>query len=276
MTQCVLRQADARNLPLRTGCISLFTFSPPYSLDMAYADDGSGDIAPDNWVDFLEQVAAELHRVGAPNARLAINVPLDATKGGCRPLYADAVQAFSWKWSYRWTIMWEEGNISRQTARGSLDSANAPHVIYPGECIAVFHKGDWNRDRRGEKTMTREEWLEYTRGVWRVPGESRPWEGFPAAYPLEIPRRLIKLLSLPGDVVCDPFLGSGTSAIAALESGRPFVGLDIFQEQVDMSERRIAAYLKAQRVREVTTAWRNGDAAEQHETFEWLKEAQVI
>lgn len=226
-------QGDARKLPLPDSSIDVLIFSPPYGVGMGYAQ--STDIDPAEYEEFMEEfmeeVFAECARVGKPNARLAVNVPLDTTKPR-RPVYADVVRAALWKWNYRFTVIWNEDNVSKTTARGSLDSANSPHVITRVETIAVFHRGEWNRGQAGVKTMERDEWLSWTNGLWNFPGETRPWLKFPAAFPEELPRRLVRLLSLPGDTICDPFCGSGTTGVAAVRDGRRFVGVDLSPKYV--------------------------------------------
>jgi site-specific DNA-methyltransferase (adenine-specific) len=114
-------------------------------------------------------------------------------------------------------------------------------VVAPVEMVAIFSKGPWRRDPTGRTwDLARHEWIEWTNGLWRLPGESDPWEGFEGAFPLELPRRLIKLLSFHDDLVLDPFLGSGTTAVAAARLGRRFVGYDISPAQIDSAKRRLA------------------------------------
>jgi site-specific DNA-methyltransferase (adenine-specific) len=115
-------------------------------------------------------------------------------------------------------------------------------VVAPVEMVAVFSKGPWRRDPTGRTwDLTRHEWIEWTNGLWRFAGESAPWEGFPAAFPVELPYRLIKLLSFHDDLVLDPFVGSATTAVVAARLGRRFVGFDIDSSQVDSAKRRLAS-----------------------------------
>jgi site-specific DNA-methyltransferase (adenine-specific) len=107
----------------------------------------------------------------------------------------------------------------------------------------LFSNGPWKREK-GDRTddITHDEWLELTNGVWTLPGESNPWEGFDAAFPVAVPYRLIKLLSYREDTILDPFLGSGSTMAAAWRLGRArFIGRDIDQTSVDSSLRRLAA-----------------------------------
>jgi site-specific DNA-methyltransferase (adenine-specific) len=234
-----LEVADALALPLADASVDLIVTSPPYGLAKPYA--GIADLA-DGWHDFMADWLVEAYRVTRDGGRLALNVPLDTTEGGCRPTYAQAVSAACGVgWAYRWTIVWLEENVSHRTGRGSVDSASAPHVIAPVEMIAVFYRGEWRREPPGPSDLAHADWLAWTDGLWRFGGESRPWGQHPAPFPLELPRRLITLLSFPGDTVLDPFVGSGTTAIAAHRLGRVAIGFDQAPEYIAAARRRFAA-----------------------------------
>lgn len=242
-----LEVADATDLPLSDGSVNLIVTSPPYGLDKPYA--GVQDLAG-GWREFMVDWLAEAYRVAAPGGRLAVNVPLDTTRPSLRPTYAQTVfAALEVGWSYRASIVWNEGNVIRgdqygSLARGSVDSSSAPHVVAPVEMVPLFVKGEWNRGG-GDSDLTHEEWLHWTNGLWTFPGESRSWEGHPAPFPLELPRRLIKLLSFRGDTVLDPFAGSGTTLVAAHQLGRVAVGVDLSPDYVASAKRRIAEAIHA-------------------------------
>jgi site-specific DNA-methyltransferase (adenine-specific) len=228
---------DARAMALDDASVDLIVTSPRYGLEVAYdaSDDGAED-----WPAFMGAWLAEASRVAKVGGRLALNVPLDTSKGGFRPTYHQAlVEALAVGWTYRATIIWAEGNVSDLRGRGSPDSAAAIHFIAPVEMIALFSKGDWKREDLGGD-LTHEEWLAWTNGLWTFPGESRPWEGFPAAFPEELPRRLIKLLSFPGDTVLDPFAGSGTTIVAAHKLGCRAIGVDCSEAYVGSTRRQLA------------------------------------
>lgn len=239
----LLAVADARALPLPAGVVDLIVTSPPYGLEKPYAVE---DDSPERWADFMAAWLAEAARVSREGGRLALNVPLDTTAGGYRPTYAQAVAAaITAGWSYRSTIVWAEGNVSKSTGRGSVDSASAPHVIAPVEMIALFSRGPWHRDPPAGRPsdLAHEDWLAWTNGLWQFGGETRAWEGHPAAFPEELPRRLIHLLSFPGDVVLDPFVGSGTTALVAWRLGRRAIGFDLSTAYIAAARRRLASCL---------------------------------
>jgi site-specific DNA-methyltransferase (adenine-specific) len=238
----LIEVADATSLPLFDGYVDLIVTSPPYGLDVAYV---SSPDAPDAWVPFMEAWLREAYRVSRDGGRLALNVPLDTTTGGFRPTYAQTIAAAELAgWIYRFSIVWAEDNISKSVARGSMDSAAAPHVIAPVEMVAVFHKGDWKRETERRTSLEHQAWLEWTNGLWTFPGESQAWEGHPAPFPKELPRRLIHLLSFEGDTVLDPFAGSGTTVVTAYELGREALGYDLSPQYVASARRRLVAAQK--------------------------------
>ncbi|HKE93911.1 MAG TPA: site-specific DNA-methyltransferase, partial [Povalibacter sp.] len=147
-------------------------------------------------------------------------------------------------WSYATTIVWDEDNVSTTAARGSPDSPSAPHIFARVEMVLVVCKGDWNLRRVAPHDLEHTEWLEWTNGVWRFPGERRAM-GHPAPFPEELPRRLLKLFSFREDVVLDPFLGSGTTAVVCHQLGRTFYGFDTSADYVALARRRLVAELAA-------------------------------
>ncbi len=246
----VLVVGDAACLDeIEDGSVDLVVTSPPYDLGLDYGPGIDDALGRNAYLDLARRWAQEWWRKAAPQGRLCLNVPLDtAGETGPRPAYADWVRVLGdVGWHYRTTIVWAEGNVSQQRARGSVDSPSAPHVIAPVEMVIVAHKGEWNLSaaRRthpawGQPDLLRAEWLDWTSGLWAFPGTSVPsWHTAP--FPEELPRRLIKLFSFPGALVLDPFLGSGTSAVVAARLGRRFYGVDRNPEFVARARQRVAA-----------------------------------
>jgi site-specific DNA-methyltransferase (adenine-specific) len=226
-------QGDCTRLPdvLPDAGINLVVTSPPYSLGVDYGAAGYADDQP--YTSYLEWVrgwATALRDVSAPGGRVCLNIPLDSNKGGKRAIYADYLRIFQEVgWTYQTSIVWNEQNISRRTAWGSWLSPSAPFVTAPVEMIAVFHNGAFRRPaingRRGD--ITRDEFLAWTLGLWTFAGANPRRVGHPAPFPEELPRRLIKLYSYPDDLVLDPFVGSGTTAVAASRLGRRALAVEI-------------------------------------------------
>ena len=107
----------------------------------------------------------------------------------------------------------------------------------------VFSKGEYKRERQDkENTIGKEEFMEWTKSIWTMQAESAKRIGHPAPFPVELPYRLIELYSFKRDVVLDPFMGSGTTAISALKAGRNYVGYEINEQYVELANKRIASY----------------------------------
>jgi modification methylase len=140
----------------------------------------------------------------------------------------------------RGEIVWNKAaSVGASTAWGSFCSATNPCLRDVHEYILVFSKGNMRRDKTGENTILRDEFLEYTKSIWKFLTVSAKRIGHPSPFPLELPRRLIQLYSFSGDTVLDPFCGSGQTCIAALELGRKYVGYDIIPEYCELTRRRI-------------------------------------
>jgi len=241
-TDVLVEVADALALPLDDASVDLIVTSPPYGLDVEY--DG-GDVLADRWPAFMLTWLVEALRVTKPAGRLALNVPLDTSEPTYRPTYMHAViAALRAGWEYRSTIVWAEGNTTKGGwALGSQCSAARPHHVSQVEMIALFSRGAWAPSSANPDDITADEFLAAGRGPWTFSGESRAWEDHPAPFPLELPRRLVPYLCRVGDVVLDPFCGSGTTLVAALERGRQAIGFDVSDAYVESARRRLGRLL---------------------------------
>lgn len=129
-------------------------------------------------------------------------------------------------------------------AWGNWQSAANPGLRDTHEYIMVFSKGSFTHKKSGNKenTITRDQLMEWTKSVWHMNPESAKKVGHPAPFPVELPYRSIQLFTFSGDIVLDPLMGSGSTAIAAIKSGRKFVGYDNNPEYGKLAEERIAPY----------------------------------
>jgi len=223
--------------------VDLIVTSPPYDVDIQY--DGFTDNIPyDKYLEFLAAALEKCYELAKPDGRLCLNIPLDKNKGGQQSVYADVVSiAKKVGWRYHTTIIWNEQNISRRTAWGSWLSASAPFVIAPVEVILVMFKETWRKRKRGVSDITRDEFIEWTNGVWTFNGEQRSRIGHPAPFPIELPKRCIKLFSFVGDVVLDPFVGSGTTLLACYQLRRIGIGVDISRTYCELAIKRLRALI---------------------------------
>lgn len=240
---------DATDSSLYPSAIfNLVITSPPYNIGMEYTKDYDDSKDYEYYLDFSRKWLSNCYLWSAPYGRLCVNIPLDKNKGGQQPIYKDIISiAQSVGWKYHTTIVWNSGNISRRTAWGSWLRPSAPYVIAPVETIVVLYKGDaWKRPHlgNGRVTIEREEFIEWTLGLWDFKGESAKRIGHPAPFPLELPKRCIRLFSYVGDWVLDPFAGSGTTLIAALRDNRKAYGIEISKEYYDLAINRIDREIK--------------------------------
>ncbi|MHC1573719.1 MAG: DNA-methyltransferase [Candidatus Syntropharchaeales archaeon] len=228
------------NRSIEDGTIDLIVTSPPYNVDIGY---GSFDdeIPYDLYLEFTEKWLERAFNLVKDDGRFCLNIPLDKNKGGQQSVYADIVTiAKQIGWNYHSTIIWNEQNISRRTAWGSWLSASAPYVIAPVEMIAVLYKNRWKKTSgSGKSDIVKDEFMEWTNGVWNFSGESKKRIGHPAPFPLELPRRCIKLFTFVGDTVLDPFLGSGTTLVACALTGRKGIGVEIDREYCEIAKNRL-------------------------------------
>jgi len=218
----------------------LIITSPPYNVDIKY-NSHNDDLTYDEYLKFSEIWIRNCFKWTKNQGRFCLNIPLDKNKGGQKSVGADLTTiAQKVGWKYHSTIIWNEGNISRRTAWGSWLSATAPYVIAPVELIVVLYKGEWKKTNRSKiSDITKKEFMEWTNGLWTFNGESKKRIGHPAPFPLELPYRCIKLFSFIDDIIFDPFAGSGTTLIAANNTNRYSVGLEIDLKYCGLAKQRI-------------------------------------
>ncbi len=222
---------------LPDGCVHLMVTSPPYNATKEYDD----DLTLREYLDLLGRVFAECYRVLVDGGRACVNV----ANLGRKPYIplSDHISRLMMEigYSMRGEIIWAKGaGAGVSMAWGSWRSASNPVLRDTHEYILVFGKGARQRSSKDRmSTIGREEFLEWTKSVWQMNTESARRVQHPAPFPVELPRRLIQLYTFAGDVVLDPFMGSGTTAIAALEAGRRYVGYELSEEYAQIAGQRI-------------------------------------
>jgi len=227
---------------IKNSSIDLMITSPPYNVDIKYNshDDKMDYVA---YLTFTKEWLSKCYDLSKDDGRFCLNIPLDKNKDGQQSVCADITTiAKQVGWRYHSTIIWNEGNISRRTAWGSWLSASAPYVIAPVEVILILYKKFWKKQIAGKSDIKKDEFMDWTNGVWTFNGESGKRIGHPAPYPVELPKRCIKLFSYIDDTILDPFLGSGTTLIACVASKRKGIGVDIDKQYCALAKRRILAY----------------------------------
>lgn len=225
---------------LDEGSVDLIVTSPPYNLEIGYSD--SSDKL--DYVDYLTWSAnwiSECRRVLKLDGRICINVPLETNLTGKRFIESDYINILEGLSFVRMAnITWDKRNVTRRTAWGSWKSPTFPVVNNPLECILVYAKESKRHlGNREDIDITREEFIEYTMGVWDMAPAKKSKVGHPAPFPEELPYRCMKLFSYRNDLVLDPFMGSGTTAIVAKKLGRHFIGFDISAEYVKLADEKL-------------------------------------
>jgi site-specific DNA-methyltransferase (adenine-specific) len=247
---------DSRNMvDVADKSVALVVTSPPYFAGKEYEEAlGEGHI-PDSYLAYLEmltEVFAECVRVLEPGGRIAVNVA-NLGRKPYRSLSADVIAILQDRLGLwlRAEILWQKGKgANGSCAWGSYRQPSNPVLRDVTERIVVASKGRLDRAvKRAERarrglpataSITRDEFLEATLDVWELPTESATRVAHPAPYPVELPQRLIELYTYEGDVVLDPFVGSGTTAVAAVRTGRRYVGFDTDPDYVEIARKRAA------------------------------------
>jgi len=224
---------------IKNDSIDLVVTSPPYNVDIKYNEFDDG-ISYRKYLSFTKEWLFRVRKFVKTDGRLCLNIPLDKNKGGQQSAYSDIVSiAKRVGWKYHSTIIWNEQNISRRTAWGSWLSASAPYVIAPVEAIVIMYKEQWKKKTKGISDITRDEFLSNTNGMWEFNGEKGKRLGHPSPFPIELPRRCIRLFSYLDDTVLDPFLGSGSTLLSCLETNRKGIGVEINKEYCKIASERL-------------------------------------
>lgn len=217
--------------------VHLMVTSPPYNVGKDY----DRDLTLDEYRLFLSTVWAEARRVLVPGGRCCINVA-NLGRRPYIPLHAFVIEdMLGLGFLMRGEVIWvKDSSSSPSTAWGSWLSATNPTLRDTHEYILIFSKSSFSRESLMRKsTITRNEFLEFTKSVWRFDAEPARKVGHPAPFPVELPYRCIQLYTFEDEVVLDPFMGSGQTAVAALKTGRHYVGYETDEEYVRLSEKRV-------------------------------------
>jgi DNA modification methylase len=247
-----------RKLPSES--VHLAITSPPYNVGLDY--DGHHDSMPyEEYLEWLTPVWRQLFRVLLPGGRFALNVCPTSIKD-FKPVHYDmARQLRDIGFMMRTEIIWYKQTIRRRTAWGSFKSPSNPHILPSWEYVLVFSKGSWTLpgDRR-KADITSKDFIKFSDGFWQISPETvgrqpflkslypprrgqkqpRAREGHPAPFPEELIRRLIKFYTYRGNVVLDPFGGTGTVAKVARDTRRHFIHIDTSKKYCRIAEQRLS------------------------------------
>jgi DNA modification methylase len=234
-------QASSENMKdIPDNSVHLMITSPPYNVSKEYDE----DLSLKEYLDLLHKVFKETFRVLVHGGRACINVANIGRKPYI-PLsdYVSHIM-IDLGFDMRGEIIWNKAaGAGVSTAWGSWQSASNPILRDTHEYILVFSKGDYKRERKEKQnTITKDQFIEWTKSIWTMNPESARKVGHPAPFPEELPYRLIQLYSFVDDIILDPFMGSGTTAVSALKSDRRFIGYDTDKSYIKLAETRLSRY----------------------------------
>lgn len=225
---------DMKEIP--DNSIHLMITSPPYNVTKEYDE----DLTLREYLRLIESVMKETYRVLVNGGRACVNI----ANVGRKPYIplSDYINSIMTEIGFnnRGQIIWDKAaSAGGSCAWGSWQSASNPILRDVHEYILIYSKGNLSR-KKGIDTIHREDFLEWTKSIWRMNTESAKRVKHPAPFPEELPHRLINLYSFENDVVLDPFMGSGTTAVAALKNKRRFVGYEISEDYTKIANDRIS------------------------------------
>jgi site-specific DNA-methyltransferase (adenine-specific) len=219
--------------------IHLMITSPPYNVGKEYDD----DLSLDEYLELLTSVFRQCYKKLVTGGRACINIANIGRKPYI-PLHAMIIEIMlDLGFLMRGEIIWDKSaSGGGSCAWGSWMSASNPVLRDYHEYILVFSKGSYSKNKKQAKkdTIERDDFISWTKSIWTFPAVNAKKIGHPAPFPLELPHRLINLYSYEGDVVLDPFCGSGTTCIAAVQNNRSYIAYDIKREYVELAEKRIS------------------------------------
>jgi site-specific DNA-methyltransferase (adenine-specific) len=226
---------------LPNNSIHLMITSPPYNVSKEYDE----DLSLQQYLTLLKNSFKEVYRTLINGGRACINV----ANLGRKPYIplSDYISKImiDLGFNMRGEVIWNKASsASPSTAWGSWLSAANPILRDIHEYILIFSKGDYNRISKDKhSTITKDQFIAWTKSIWTMNAESARKIGHPAPFPEELPARLIQLYSFKEDIILDPFIGSGTTAVAAIKAERRFIGYEINQKYLELAEKRISPLL---------------------------------
>ena len=260
---------DARHMDrIADGSVALVVTSPPYFAGKQYEEELEREGVPSSYLEYLAmltEVFAECVRTLEPGGRIAVNVA-NLGRRPYRSLSADVIRILEHDLGLllRGELIWQKGEgASNSCAWGSFRSAANPVLRDISERVIVASKGRFDRARSvkqraadglpHESTVMTEDFMNSTLDVWSMPPESAQRVGHPAPFPVELPEQLIRLYTFKDDLILDPFMGSGSSLVAAARLGRRYVGYDLDASYIEIARQRVAAELEAQHTESPTS-----------------------
>jgi len=225
--------------------IDLTITSPPYNVNLGnnkynktpynlYNDNNDHK----EYINWLENIFKEIYNKTKNGGRCVINI--GNGKNGKIPTQSDIIQFMSnIGWLPMAFIIWDKNTTSNRTAWGSFNSPSSPSFPTPFEFILVFAKNSYKLLEKGISDLKKEEFISWSNSKWVINCEKKKDINHPAVFPVELPLRCIKMFSWVDSIVYDPFIGSGTTAVACLKTNRNYIGSEISDEYCEVALNRI-------------------------------------
>ncbi len=224
--------------------IDLTFTSPPYNVGKDYGeydDDKDYNV----YLNFLKSKFTKLYEKTKECGRLVVNIMDIGKLANRKPLISDLTQLLQdIGWKYRCRIIWQKQFVTNWTAWGSWMSPSSPNVFQPWEELIVMHKGEPKKPPRIKDVsadITADEFKEWVQNNWYIQPERPARVHHPAPFPEELAKRVIKLFSFPGDIICDIFAGSGTVGQVARRYKRKYLLFELDKKYKEIINNRISA-----------------------------------
>jgi site-specific DNA-methyltransferase (adenine-specific) len=255
---------------LPEGCIDLIVTSPPYGVSIKY-DVHDDDVEFEEYKVFSKNWLSEAYRVLKDDGRIALNIPYEInrqSKGG-RIFFVSEVYQIMKEIGFNFfgivDLEEDSPHRSKTTAWGSWMSPSSPYIYNPKECVILAYKKHHIKKVKGEPQWTgvltdieqedgtikkktvyleedKKEFMELVFGQWKYFADTKSLTK--ATFSMDIPSKAIKILSYKNDIVLDPFMGSGTSAVAAEINDRRWLGIELSPNYAEIARKRIQAFVE--------------------------------
>jgi len=237
----IINKSSENMKELVDNCIALTITSPPYNIGKL----SDVDMSDEDYWKMIEKCFKEVYRVTESGGRLVVNV----ANLGRKPYipFSDKYTELliSLGFIMRGEIIWQKSKgANANFAWGSWLSASNPVIRDIHEYCLVFSKDSMTKASKGASTIEKEEFMDSTLSIWNVPPARAKKIGHPAPYPVELVERFIKLYSYEKELILDPFMGSGTTAIGAINLNRNYIGYENNEEYIKLAEERINSIIK--------------------------------
>jgi len=229
--------------------VDLVITSPPYNVGINY-NTWNDNLSFDDYIQFTKEWLIEVYRILKDDGRIALNIlyEINIKERGGRILlvseYYQLMKHVGFNFAGIVDLIENAPHRVKYTSWGSWLSPSAPYIYNPKECVLLMYKKQWKKKYKGKSYFSndnKEEFMELTSGMWKYRAETRKLTE--ANFSLDLPLSAIKILSFENDLVLDPFMGSGTTAIACINTNRNYIGFELNKEYYEIAKNRINKHI---------------------------------